>query len=360
MNKNALLDSPDGSMTHPSLALAAPDPSSREYIELKQLMKKRGLLEKQPAYYVYRIAILASLLLVSLLFLLFVPSFGLQLLNAVFMAFVFAQIGLLSHEAGHRQMFNHSWQHDLVGLVGGNVTLGMSYAWWMDKHNRHHSHPNEIDMDPDIEIPFLEFTGKEDLVTLSPFRRFLVKHQAVILLPALTTVAAGLRVNSVKFLIRNRPKHNFLEWATLVIHYALYLGLIFTHMNIWQGFLFIIINQAFTGFYLGAIFAPNHKGMPVLDKNSQLSFLHRQVMTSRNIHAHPVTDFVYGGLNYQIEHHLFPTMPRNKLKEAQLLIKNFCAEHEIPYHETNIGQSVKEILTHLYEIGTPLRKTRAA
>jgi fatty acid desaturase len=359
MNKNTLLDAPEGGTTHPSLALIAPDTSSREYIVLKQMMKKQGLLEKQPAYYTYRIAILAGLLIASLLFLLLVPSFGLQLLNAVFMAFVFTQIGLLSHEAGHRQMFNHSWQHDVVGLVGGNILIGMSYSWWMDKHNRHHSHPNEVDMDPDIEIPFLEFTGKEDLATLSPFRRFLVKYQAIILLPALTTVAAGLRVNSVKFLIKNKPKYHILEWAALVVHYILYLGIIFTHMNIWQGLLFIVINQAFTGFYLGAIFAPNHKGMPVLDKNSKLSFLHRQVMTSRNIYAHPLTDFVYGGLNYQIEHHLFPSMPRNKLKEAQCLVKSFCVEHEIPYHETNIGQSFKEILGHLYEIGAPLRIRKA-
>ena len=237
MKKNALLELPEGGTMYPSLAPATPEISNREYIELKQIMKRQGLLERQPTYYTYRIAILSGLLIVSLIFLLVINSFGLQLLNAVFMAFVFAQIGLLSHEAGHRQMFNHSWQHDLVGIVGGNVLIGMSYSWWMDKHNRHHSHPNEVDMDPDIEIPFLEFTGKEDLDSLSPFRRFLVKHQAIILLPALTTVAAGLRVNSVKFLVKNKPKHHILEWAALVVHYILYLGLVFTHMNIWQGIL---------------------------------------------------------------------------------------------------------------------------
>jgi fatty acid desaturase len=117
-----------------------------------------------------------------------------------------------------------------------------------------------------------------------------------------------------------------------------------------------VIHQALTGLYLGSIFAPNHKGMPVLDKESTVDFLHRQVLTARNIYPHPLTDFWYGGLNYQIGHHLFPSMPRNKLKEAQRTVKIFCQEHDIPYHETTLFLSYKEILQHLHQIGTSLRK----
>jgi fatty acid desaturase len=72
----------------------------------------------------------------------------LQLLDAVYHALVFGQIGLLSHEAGHLMMFHRSWKHALVGLVGGNLFMGMSYAWWQEKHNHHHSHPNQMGMDP--------------------------------------------------------------------------------------------------------------------------------------------------------------------------------------------------------------------
>ncbi|GCF11019.1 fatty acid desaturase family protein [Dictyobacter arantiisoli] len=356
MKKNALLTLPSNGTTQPSLVEFTLETSNREFAELKQLVKRQGLLEKQPAYYTSRIVMLAALLVASLVALCFVHLFWFQLLDAVFMAFVFAQIGLLSHEAGHRQMFHRSWKHDLVGLVGGNLLIGMSYAWWMDKHNRHHSNPNQVDMDPDIEIPFLEFTGKEDLDQIGSFRRFLVKHQAVIFIPALMTVSTGLQTNSFKFLLANKCKFYALEWTLLLTHAALYLALIFLNMNIWQGIVFIVVNQALTGFYLGAVFAPNHKGMPVLDKDDKVGFLYRQVVTSRNIYANPIVDFVYGGLNYQIEHHLFPSMPRNKLKRAQRLVKDFCRERNIPYHETHILESFREILTHLYHIGAPLRK----
>ena len=98
--------------------------------------------------------------------------------------------------------------------------------------------------------------------------------------------------------------------------------------------------------------------MPLLERDSQVDFLRRQVLTSRNVVAHPITDFWYGGLNYQIEHHLFPRLPRNKLREAQPIIRGFCRDHSIAYHETSVLQSYKEILQHLHEVGAPLREAR--
>ncbi len=357
-NGSTSLVLPNTDVVQPSLNRSSREASNSEFAELKQLLKKRGLLDKQPVYYTFRIALLSGLLVLGLVFLLVVNVFWLQLLNAVYLAFVFTQIGLLSHEAGHRQMFHRSWKHDLVSLIGGNLFLGMSYAWWLDKHNTHHSHPNQVDMDPDIDIPFLEFTGREDLAEMGKFRQFLVRHQASLFLPALMIVAVGLQKNSVWFLLRKKAKYHTVEWFLMIAHFLLYFAVIFYRFPFWQAVLFIVIHQALTGFYLGAIFAPNHKGMPVLDKESNMDFLHRQVLTARNIYAHPVTDFWYGGLNYQIEHHLFPSMPRNKLKEAQQIIKPFCQAHGMPYHETNVLRSFTEILQHLYHIGAPLRGKR--
>lgn len=144
----------------------------------------------------------------------------------------------------------------------------------------------------------------------------------------------------------------------MVFHYVLYFGLLFSRLNIWQAMLFFIMQRALFGLYLGSVAAPNHKGMLVLDKDSQLDFLRQQVLTSRNVKAHPLTDFWYGGLNYQIEHHLFPTMPRNRLKEAQHIVKAYCEQHSIPYHETGVLQSYREILGYLHEVSAPLRSEK--
>ena len=130
-------------------------------------------------------------------------------------------------------------------------------------------------------------------------------------------------------------------------------------LSTWHAVIFIIVHQAVFGLFVGSVFAPNHKGMLMLDENEKMDFFQRQVLTARNVKAHPFTDFWYGGLNYQIEHHLFPNMPRNNLKEAQKVVKDFCKEHSIPYHETGIAQSVKEILQFLHQESAPLREGKA-
>ena len=154
-------------------------------------------------------------------------------------------------------------------------------------------------------------------------------------------------------------KYRGIETLLLAGHFAWFFGLIFWALNGWTAVLFIVVHQALFGFYLASVFAPNHKGMLIVPKNAQLDFLRLQVLTARNVKAHPITDFWYGGLNYQIEHHLFPTMARNKLREAQKIIREFCDQHKVSYYETGILRSYAEILEYLHVISAPLRQQPA-
>ncbi len=97
--------------------------------------------------------------------------------------------------------------------------------------------------------------------------------------------------------------------------------------------MFIAVHQALWGVYMGCSFAPNHKGMPMLATGHTLDFLRKQVLTSRNVRGGRVVDFALGGLNYQIEHHLFPSMPRPNLRHAQAIVQEFCVRHGISYTE---------------------------
>lgn len=135
------------------------------------------------------------------------------------------------------------------------------------------------------------------------------------------------------------------------MHILLYPIIVWSVFGLWYGIVFAIIHHAFTGLYLGLIFAPNHKGMPMLKSNDKIDYFSQQVITSRNICGGFLTDIIYGGLNYQIEHHLFPSMPRNKLKNAKPIIEEFCRRKNIPYHETGIRQSFREIISALHKEG---------
>ena len=332
----------------------APRAFANEYAELKQLIKQRGLLDLQPVYYTYKILFTVSLLVGSVIFLLVVNNFWLQLLNAVFMAFAFAQMGFLGHDLGHRQVFRTSWNTEMSSFVVGNLLLGQSWSWWVDKHNQHHGHPNQLDSDPDIAIPLLAFT-EEEARSKQGFLRFMVKYQAYFVMPLELLGWLTFLIFSIRFLLERKAKHPLAEMSIMALHYLLYFGLLFSRLNIWQAIVFFILQRALFGLYLGSVAAPNHKGMPVLDKDSPLDFLRSQVLTSRNVKAHPLTDFWYGGLNYQIEHHLFPTIPRNKLGEAQHIVRDFCREHNIAYYETGMLQSYREILSYLHRVSAPLR-----
>jgi fatty acid desaturase len=106
---------------------------------------------------------------------------------------------------------------------------------------------------------------------------------------------------------------------------------------------------------MGCAFAPNHKGMPTVTDEEPLDFLRKQVLTSRNVRGGAWTDFALGGLNYQIEHHLFPSMPRPNLRHAQVLVREFCIRHDITYTQRDLFRSYGDVLRHLHKIGSPLR-----
>jgi fatty acid desaturase len=114
---------------------------------------------------------------------------------------------------------------------------------------------------------------------------------------------------------------------------------------------FIVVHQGLLGLYLGSVFAPNHKGMPILSRDDDSDFLRRQVLTARNVRGGRLIDMLLGGLNYQIEHHLFPSMPRPSLRHAQPLVRAFCDKHDLPYAQTSLVDSYRQALRHLRIVG---------
>ena len=329
-----------------------------DYAELFRLVSGRGLLDKQPLYYTWKFISTAAMLGASAWLLVTADALWVHLLNAVFLGFVFTQIGFLGHDAGHRQIFRSGRNNEIV-LFFVNLLILLDRSWWIDKHNRHHAHPNDLDRDRDVDLPFIAFT-EEVAKSKQGIYRLVVRYQAFLMYPMMMAEALSLRMDGFQYLLRNRNvKYLFAEAACVVLHLAIYLGAVFYLLEPLHAVLFIIVHQAATGFYMANVFAPNHKGMLMVSKDTKLDFLRQQVLTARNIRSNPLTDFVYGGLNNQIEHHLFPTMPRNKLRKANKLVSTFCAQRGITCHHTGVLESQKEILQHLHQVSAPLRRGSA-
>jgi fatty acid desaturase len=330
-----------------------------DYARLKQRVRAAGLLSKQPAYYVRVIAINLVLVAGCCAVLALFHNPWVQAADAIVLGLVSGQLGFQLHDAGHHQMFERRWKNTLVAFLTADVLLGMSYGWWVSKHNRHHAKPNHVDDDPDINNPAIAYTREQALRRWGPLR-LLARYQAFLFFGLICLLAWSMHISSAVFLVRRRSPHRWIEIATLLLHAAVYVGLLWHVLGPWPALMVIVLQKAAGGFYMATVFAPNHKGMPQVDDQSGLDFLRSQVLTSRNIRPNPLADYWFGGLNYQVEHHLFPTMARNNIPRSHRIVQQYCTEIGVPLHETSFLRSYGELLVFLHEVGEPLRRRRPA
>jgi fatty acid desaturase len=338
---------------------SAPTGRWSEYTQLSRQLRQAGLLERRRGWYGARIGLNLALLAAGCAAFAILGDSWWQLVTAAYLAVVFTQLAFIGHDAGHRQIFRSRRANDRVGLLHANLATGISFGWWVPKHNAHHSNPNHEDLDPDISITALAFTAdqarsKHGLV------RLVARSQGWLFFPLLLLEAAHLHLASTKAILRGSGRANTVEGLVLLAHLAGYVTVLVWVLSPAQAVAFLVVHQGLFGLYLGCAFAPNHKGMPTLTDADELDFVRRQVLTSRNVAGSRLVDFVLGGLNYQIEHHLFPNMPRPNLRRAQPLIRAFCHQHQIDYREASLLGSYTEAVRHLHAVGAPLRRTTAA
>jgi fatty acid desaturase len=324
-----------------------------DFAALSRRITAAGLLRPRPGYYVARLSLTALALIGGWVAFALVGASWWQLLVAVWLAVVYAQVGLVAHDLAHRQVFRRRQPSEVAGLVAGNLAIGMSYGWWMDKHTRHHANPNHDDLDPDVAPEILIWT-REATAGRRGVKKFINAYQGYLFFPLLTLLAVSLRRSSVQALAKGGIRRRGMESVLLGTHIVGYLAALAVVLSPLQALAFLVVHQALFGVYLGCTFAPNHKGMPTPDGTED--FLRKQVLTSRNVTGGYLLDVALGGLNYQIEHHLFPSMPMPNLRKARPIVRDFCAEVGVPYCETGLIASYAEALRHLHDVGVPLRR----
>jgi fatty acid desaturase len=331
--------------------------SGSDFAVLSRRINGAGLMQRRPAYYLVRLSVVALMFLGGWTAFFVIGSSWWQLVTAVFLAVTFAQLGLIGHDLAHRQVFRTKRPGEISGRIAGNLGIGMSYGWWMDKHTRHHNNPNHDDLDPDV-APEVLIWATDSALGRRGLKGFITRHQAFLFFPLLTLLAVDLKVASVKALRNGTVKARWLEGTLLITHFVTYLGMVFFVLSPLRAIAFMLVHQSLFGVYLGMTFAPNHKGMP--HPTGDEDFLRKQVLTSRNVHGGWLTDAALGGLNYQIEHHLFPGMPTPNLKKAQPIVRAYCEEIGVSYTQTGLFTSYRQALEHLHTVGAPARAEYAA
>ncbi|WP_240644089.1 fatty acid desaturase family protein [Antribacter gilvus] len=327
------------------------------YTALSQTVREAGLLHRTHGYYLWTLATLTLAFGGLVTGFVLLGDSWLQLLMAGGLGLVLTQFAFIAHEASHRQVLTSGPANDRLGKFLANGVVGISYSWWMTKHTRHHGNPNRVGKDPDIANDTIVFT-EEGAREHRGFMALITRYQGWLFFPLLTLEGINLHYTSIRSLFTGTPetlRSRIGELVSIVVRLSLYVTTIFLVLPIGLGFAFIGVQMAVFGVYMGASFAPNHKGMAILPADSTLDFLSKQVLTSRNITGGWAMSILMGGLNYQIEHHLFPNMPRPHLGRAREIVREHCANLGLPYTETNLIASYGIVVQYLNRVGLAAR-----
>ena len=345
----------DRGNNNPSQIDPAAHPYTSDFAGLMKSVKSAGLLRRRHDYYGVLALILAVVLGITVTGIIFLGTSWWSVALAPLLAIVLTQFAFLAHELAHRAVFASGSSNDVWGRVIANLVVGISYSWWMNKHSRHHANPNTVGKDPDIESDVIVF--QEDIApTTTGLQRAIVKRQGWLFFPLLTFEGLNLHIQGFKIAFsRGTVEGRGAEITMLLARHIILFGLVFWFMPWGVASVFLVTQLAVFGVYMGASFAPNHKGMPIIGRDHKVDFLRRQVLTSRNITGGTAMDIAMGGLNYQVEHHLFPNMPRPALAKAAKMVKAYCQERSIAYTETTLVRSYGIVISYLNRVGLQAR-----
>lgn len=325
------------------------------YKHVSQVVKETGLLRRTPWFYgLVGLGIVLALGGAVTGFILLGDSWF-QLLIAGALGIILTQAAFLAHEAAHRQVLASGPANFRLARILAAGVVGISYSWWDSKHTRHHGNPNQVGKDPDIQVDTISFL-ETDAAKSRGLIRLITRKQGWLFFPLLTLEGINLHYLGIKHLATGKKvKGRWTELALIAARFAIVVIPVFLLLPLGMAFAFMGVQLAVFGVYMGASFAPNHKGMPIIDPSARLDFFSKQVRTSRNIRGGWWATWFMGGLNYQVEHHLFPSMPRPHLSKAREIVRDYCASHEVPYTETSLVRSYAIVIEYLNRVGLAAR-----
>ncbi|GAB3175662.1 acyl-CoA desaturase [Myceligenerans halotolerans] len=323
---------------------------TRDYSVLAKTVRESGLHRRRYAYYWTRLLIAVAAFGAVWAGIVLLGDSWWQLLLAAALAVVLTQLAFLGHDSAHRQIFRSRAWNDWTARILANVFVGLSHMWWTTKHNAHHTAPNQETRDPDISPGVIAFTPAV-VASRHGWRRWFARRQGWFFFPLLTLEGLNLHVASVRTVFGRRAVvHRWLEIPVLLVRLALNIAVLMILLPPAMAGAFLAVQLGVFGVLLGGAFAPNHKGMPIVPADADVDFLRRQVLMSRNIRGNAVVDFFMGGLNRQIEHHLFPSMPRPNLKHVQPLVREYCSTLGVTYTEVGFFTSYRIVVRYLNDV----------
>jgi len=314
-----------------------------QYQELLRRLASVRFFDASPWRFAWRIALFALAYLGGFLYLLTGPALPGMVIACCVIGFAHVHGAFVSHDAGHGAITKNKLAVAMIGQFFDTFLGGYSFSYFCRNHDLHHYHCNEFDRDPNT-MGALFALNEQAYRDKTGFTRMTTRVQHILIPMLYPLWSFAMRADGIAYVLRNLRKTR-VDAVVLLGHFALWSLAIF-YLGWWGGVLSYAAVTAVTGIYLGVIIPVNHVGMSTLDSRTARSFIAQQVTTSRNLTASPLRDFFFIGQNAQIEHHLVPWAPTFNLGRGRKVVREFCREHGIDYHECTYGDALREVHHH--------------
>lgn len=331
-------------------------PVIAEIRKLREEFAKEGLFEASGAYYTFKVVFNTGMAALSWWMVLNTESTPALLVSAMIMGLFWQQCGWLSHDFLHHQVFDNREWGNFFGYFLGNFYQGFSTAWWKNKHNTHHAVPNILHGDPDIDtLPFLAWGEAMVEGELEGLPDFLIRNQQTLYWPLLAGARLNWALQSIVYVLTapdSRIAQRGWEKALLAAHWVFVFAIMYGTGSFTRALIWFMAAQVTCGVCLGGVFSLNHNAMEILPEDSvnNSNFAEIQARSTRNINPSRFNDWFTGGLDYQLEHHLFPQIPRHNFHLIRPRVMAMYKKHGIPYHTESFWDATKMIVASLGRI----------
>ncbi|KAL2490309.1 Delta(8)-fatty-acid desaturase 2 [Abeliophyllum distichum] len=324
---------------------------SRDYRKLHSEFSKAGMFEKKGHGVIYSICFVTLLIFACFYGVLCCDSFWVHMLSGGVLGFSWMQVAYLGHDSGHYEIMSSRGFNKFAQILTGNCLTGISIAWWKWTHNAHHIACNSLDYDPDLQhLPLLavssrlfqslksHFYGRN--LTFDSMARFFVSYQHLTFYPVMCVARVNLYLQTLLLLFSNRkvPDRALNILGTLV--FWTWFPLLVSCLPNWnERVLFVLVSFCVTSiqhvqFCLNHFAANVYVGSP---KGN--NWFEKQTSGTIDIACSSWMDWFFGGLQFQLEHHLFPRLPRCHLRKISPIVQELCKKHNLPYRSLSFYEA---------------------
>jgi len=349
--------------THVTVAqLERKDAMRKDFEQLRQIAIKMGLFKPSVPFYAFSIFHFIFFYVMGFVILQKFGNSWLSIITAMTCHVIgMSQAGWSQHDFGHLSVLKSNKLNRFFHILIMSYFKAASSHWWTDRHNLHHARTNLNGVDPDVRFEPLFLIGENQASKMAAKnakkKNFLYdyrKQHFYFILGTALTIPVYLQYSNLKY---SYSRKLWFELFTIIQMYIIHFYLTLPILGVAGALAYFLIMRVFESLWFTWVTQMSHIPMEVHDLDEDDTWFTLMLKSTCNVEQSLFNDWFTGHLNFQIEHHLFPTMPRHNLHKIQSLVQVFCRKHNCQYINKPLMTAFVDIVTSLAKSGKTWSET---